>query len=758
MKKKHQVDDLDDEGSDTSSVFKAAPRRKEPLRSQHQRCGDVYVPLPPEQRQGRGSRIRKDKHRTIAPRQEAIIKHVLTGSGCSVTNKWKKQEQPFHVSALDPLKTIPLASSQRWCGTMRQILLRSLEQQEEGAAQREERVPSLAPTMPKSFGGLVRAQNLARNLKRHAMASAAKKAGEPLITADYDGDEEEEEEEEEDDDGDSEGPLSAADLNAASIAAIAMRARCQEALSFLHFVKRVREEKREDAAAAAAAGHGWDWVEDNCRCVFDLLASVPAVGSLDLVFRRKLLWMLDVVSRRKGQVLFRQGDEQETLWLLLHGRVALSYKDKQGTVHRGGKYDPGQVLGNLLPEKRLATATCLKQCALLRVDGVTFRQALEDPEAQRVIEKKSFFRSVSLFGGLGERDLDRLAAAFQLVTLEAGDVLCREGERVDHIYLVQRGNLRLLKAFLPLPQGQARDRPEEGMGTEVEQETKGDPTQGEHACERRRRRQQQHRQEEEEEKRLQERQPVTPGPSPGVSFSPNTGSAAASVDDNGGSSKNRERENQPSQERRQQQQQPPPPSSSSPSSGLSSPMMKVRYFEIGLAGRKEFIGEGGFTSAAFAGAGALGAAGIEAGGKDERVRKGGGGGGGGGRGRERDRGEGEKERGNSPTQGHHVHFSRVGGNYMVSAVAETRADVFAAKVSRLWPMQSPAIKLCWIEGREVHRMKEREWTVEVLASKLLRQTTWESTKRAIVMDSVRTDVLENKMLASTAIRSGGRGT
>lgn len=49
------------------------------------------------------------------------------------------------------------------------------------------------------------------------------------------------------------------------------------------------------------------------RCVFDLLASVPAIGSLDLVFRRNLLWMLEVVSRRKGQVLFRQGDEQETV-------------------------------------------------------------------------------------------------------------------------------------------------------------------------------------------------------------------------------------------------------------------------------------------------------------------------------------------------------------------------------------------------------------------------------------------------------------
>ena len=63
------------------------------------------------------------------------------------------------------------------------------------------------------------------------------------------------------------GPSTTSELNATSIATIAIRARCQQAQSFLHYVKRVREEKKEDAAtAAAAAGHGWDWVEDNCRC------------------------------------------------------------------------------------------------------------------------------------------------------------------------------------------------------------------------------------------------------------------------------------------------------------------------------------------------------------------------------------------------------------------------------------------------------------------------------------------------------------
>lgn len=68
---------------------------------------------------------------------------------------------------------------------------------------------------------------------------------------------------EDDREGDASRTMTA--LNAKTIAMIATRARCQEALSFLHYVKRVLAEKGDNAAAVAAAGHGWDWVEDNCR-------------------------------------------------------------------------------------------------------------------------------------------------------------------------------------------------------------------------------------------------------------------------------------------------------------------------------------------------------------------------------------------------------------------------------------------------------------------------------------------------------------
>ncbi|CAM9178272.1 unnamed protein product [Ectocarpus fasciculatus] len=576
---------------------------------------------------------------------------------------------------------------------------------------------------------------------------------------------------------------------------IAMRARCQEALSFLRYVRRVLEEKGENAAAAAAAvaaGHGWDWVEENCRCVFDLLGAVPVIGSLDPVFRRKLLWMLDLANRREGQILFRQGDKQQALWLILDGRIGVRSIDKRGIVHYAGEFNSGEVIGSILPEKRLATATCLGQCTLLQLDRATFLQALNDPEAQRAVVKKNFFRSVSLFKGLGDRDLDRLVSVFHHTTLEAGDVLCREGERVDYLYLVQRGNLRLLKAFVPLPDGggggggdddviaRPRRRAEEKAGSELESKTEterkgtGATQRGEWTHE--------HEQEKQQEPRYQRQQHrhqraaalrrrvAGKSPSPARSNEEAniaTGNTTRSTNGRGAReapSPSAQQQRHQQQLRHPNQQQPILPLSSSSSSSLSSPT-RVRYFDLGVVGRREFVGEGGFTSAAFAGAGALKAAGGMAG---VDVRNGGSGKGGSLRGvgtrssSSAAAAVGEGAPGGAGARRSvwsscHMNrgrvVSRIGGDYLVSAFAEGRADVFAAKVSHLLPLQSAALKLCWVEGREVHKMKEREWQADALAARLRKQIAWERTKRAIVMDSIRIGVLEKRM-AMAVTRAG----
>lgn len=50
---------------------------------------------------------------------------------------------------------------------------------------------------------------------------------------------------------------------------------------------------------------------------------------------------------------------------------------------------------------------------------------------------------------LCDGDLNSLEGLFTCVSFTENQVLCREGTRADHMYVVKRGFFRLLKAFLP---------------------------------------------------------------------------------------------------------------------------------------------------------------------------------------------------------------------------------------------------------------------------------------------------------------------
>lgn len=54
-----------------------------------------------------------------------------------------------------------------------------------------------------------------------------------------------------------------------------------------------------------------------------------------------------------------------------------------------------------------------------------------------------------MFSTLTDEDLNTLETLFTTITLDDNQLLCKEGSRVDHVYVVKRGFLRVLKAFLP---------------------------------------------------------------------------------------------------------------------------------------------------------------------------------------------------------------------------------------------------------------------------------------------------------------------
>ncbi len=75
-----------------------------------------------------------------------------------------------------------------------------------------------------------------------------------------------------------------------------------------------------------------------------------------------------------------------------------------------------------------------------------------------VQNSQNILKNNPVFSTLTDEDLNTLETLFTTITLDDNQVLCKEGYRADHVYVVKVGFLRVLKAFLP-ENGRFRRRP-----------------------------------------------------------------------------------------------------------------------------------------------------------------------------------------------------------------------------------------------------------------------------------------------------------
>jgi CRP-like cAMP-binding protein len=89
-----------------------------------------------------------------------------------------------------------------------------------------------------------------------------------------------------------------------------------------------------------------------------------------------------------GAVLIRQGDDADALWVLTEGRLSVSAVDDRGaTIELPPVVAPGYVgeLGLLHHRPRTATVVTATECALLKIPGPEFQDALEQATPSSVM-------------------------------------------------------------------------------------------------------------------------------------------------------------------------------------------------------------------------------------------------------------------------------------------------------------------------------------------------------------------------------------
>ena len=189
---------------------------------------------------------------------------------------------------------------------------------------------------------------------------------------------------------------------------------------------------------------------------------------------RRALRPLDLAAT---QILMRQGDPGDDMFLVLSGRLAIDVAHRDGTSTRVDEVGPGSVVGEmalLTGQPRTATIVALESARLACLSRKDFdRLGTEHAEALKPFLREVLPRMRStqlvkllteLFGPLEPAVLAEIESKLDWVRLRSGAMLFREGDGSDNVFVVVNGRLRVVAQD---PDGRERILEEVGRGSAV---------------------------------------------------------------------------------------------------------------------------------------------------------------------------------------------------------------------------------------------------------------------------------------------------
>jgi NTE family protein len=156
------------------------------------------------------------------------------------------------------------------------------------------------------------------------------------------------------------------------------------------------------------------------------------------------------------EVLFRQGDAGDALFLVREGRLAVLAETGEGPPRPVGVVGAGECVGEgalLLAGRRTATARAQTACRLIRLSREAFESAVAAQPAVRAVLTTLVARRMpalraaedEIFGALDEAARRNLEGELSWVYLQRDEVLFREGDAADALYIVLQGRLQVVR-------------------------------------------------------------------------------------------------------------------------------------------------------------------------------------------------------------------------------------------------------------------------------------------------------------------------
>ncbi len=186
-------------------------------------------------------------------------------------------------------------------------------------------------------------------------------------------------------------------------------------------------------------------------------AAHHAIEALDPIVREELDRGLEPVVLKAGETVFAAGDPRDAAFLILSGRISLTEHSPQGEALQESVFRPGEGVGEIGTTARgphTSTARAIEDAMVLRLPRITFEGLCEKfPVAMsRLAEFITPVAHETLLSRVicdlvGERDaaqLTALLAEVECLDVKRGDILVRQGEAADRMFIVIYGRLRIM--------------------------------------------------------------------------------------------------------------------------------------------------------------------------------------------------------------------------------------------------------------------------------------------------------------------------
>jgi cAMP-dependent protein kinase regulator len=184
------------------------------------------------------------------------------------------------------------------------------------------------------------------------------------------------------------------------------------------------------------------------------LQNTPLFGSLDSGSLRDLMQHAKIVSLDEGEVLFRQGDHSETLYVVTDGAVVpIAEEDppKKLAVLEAGEFF-GEI-GLMTDRPRNATIQAMVETRLLAIDRKAMWALIrKNPKVldvmlcflrDRLVDR--LMRTNPLFAAFPANQRPSLAKLFRLIEVRDGSTLVDQGRQSENLFALLAGSAQVIQ-------------------------------------------------------------------------------------------------------------------------------------------------------------------------------------------------------------------------------------------------------------------------------------------------------------------------